>query len=54
MALYREQTARRDYGCERGCGEPIRAGERYVRAALPPVDGPERVPPVVDDPPARP
>jgi hypothetical protein len=36
VSLYTEQAARRDYRCGRECGEPIKAGTRYVRAALPP------------------
>ena len=36
MSLRSERRARRDYPCDRECGEPIRKGTRYVRGALPP------------------
>lgn len=39
--MYREATARRTYRCAR-CRDPIEAGTRYMRIALPPgglVDG---------------
>lgn len=34
--LHTERTARRDYPCSWECGDPIKAGARYVRSALPP------------------
>lgn len=34
-ALYTEQAARREYECDR-CEDPILAGTRYARCALPP------------------
>lgn len=45
-ALHTEQKAAKEYSCAWACGSPIRRGERYVRATIPP----GTLPPEMTDP----